>query len=445
MAYSKTRKSGNRMAGSDAKPTPSQGPSQVQRPVDSSTSQFYELEAAEVVDIILDDTHPDFQEWQDIGKAKLRLVVSENEDIKEDLVWYKNLDTNIKEFPLIGEYVIASEYMGRLFYSQKINVNGSVNNNCLFHWTKGTKLDHGFLTSPETDDYEESQAAGSTKDDSEEYAPGDLFIENILIPPLRPFEGHTMFNGRFGQSIRFGSRARLEDQDGFQEKAGSDPYDSPHILIRTAPLIDAEANGNDVSQFFTHPNIPVEEDINDDGSSIYLTTQEDVPLTIATADSGVTPFTSIEQPEAYDGKQVIINSDRIVFNTKQNQFMCFSKGEQYFHTDSIFAVDAVGEIKFNNIENIDFKTEKDYLVASQGSVNIDGTSGINFGDSKGELLAKGETLQSILEELIDAIKNTISPAAAVAGPYPVSLTNPAFLDAVKAKLNTMLSDRVTTI
>ena len=125
--------------------------------------------------------------------------------------------------------------------------------------------------------------------------------------------------------------------------------------------------------------------------------------------------------------------------------MCFSKGNQYFHTEGMFAVDSVGEIRFNNMENIDFKTEKDFLITSQTNVNIDGTSGINFGDSKGELLAKGETLQSILEELIDAIKQTISPAAAVAGPYPVSLTNPAFLDAVKAKLSTILSDRVTTI
>ena len=443
MPYLKSKKSGHQMAGSDGKPTPTQGPNT--RPSDSGTERFYELEAGEVVDIILDENHPDYQEWQDIGKAKLRLMVSQNSLQKEELYWYKPIDTQIKDYPLIGEYVVASEYMGTNWYSQRLNILGSINNNCQFHLTLGTKKDHGFVEKSDASNYEESQAAGSTKDDEQEYAPGDLFVNNILIPPLKPFEGHMMFNGRFGQSIRFGSRARLDDQDGFQDKAGSDPYTSPHILIRTAPLIDAEKNGKNIDEFFEHPNIPIEEDINDDGSSIWLTTEEDVPITIATADAGVTPFTSVDKPEAYDGKQVIINSDRIIFNTKQNEFMCFSKGNQYFHTEGIFGVDAVDEIRFNNMENIDFKTEKDFLIASQANVNIDGTSNINFGDTKGELIAKGETLQAILEELIDAIKNTISPAAAVAGPYPVSLTNPAFLDAVKAKLNTMLSDRVTTI
>ena len=56
-----------------------------------------------------------------------------------------------------------------------------------------------------------------------------------------------------------------------------------------------------------------------------------------------------------------------------------------------------------------------------------------------------EDQETFLEELIDAVKQSLTPAACVAGPYPVTLTNPAFLEKVKAKLNTMLSDRVTTI
>ena len=160
-------------------------------------------------------------------------------------------------------------------------------------------------------------------------------------------------------------------------------------------------------------------------------------------DSGIKSLE--EPPSAYDGKQIILNSDRIIFNTKLNQFMCFSKGDMYFSTEAKFGIDTVGEILINNQSNIDMKTEKDFLVASQATVNIDGTTSINFGDTTGELLAKGETLLSILQDLIDAIKQSLTPAACVAGPYPVSLTNPAFLDAVAAKLNTILSDRVTTV
>jgi len=408
-------------------------------------AKFYELEAAEVADIILDENHPDYIKVDDIGSAKLRLMATDFDKPKEFLEWYQYIDTNIKEYPLIGEYVVACTYMGINWYQQTINLMGSINSNCLFHLTDGTKKDHGFDVGVKSGDYEESSAAGSTKDNQEEYKPGDLFINNNLIQPLKPFEGHTMFNGRFGQSIRFGSRARLDDQEGFQDKAGSDPYVSPHILIRTAPLVDAEAHGNDVLDKFEIPGIPIEENINDDGSSIWLTTQEDIPLTPATAESALPVFTSIDKPEAYDGKQVVINSDRIIFNTKLNQFMCFSKGDMYFSTEAKFGIDTVGEILINNQSNIDMKTEKDFLVASLATVNIDGTTSINFGDTTGELLAKGETLLSILQDLIDAIKQSLTPAACVAGPYPVSLTNPAFLDAVAAKLNTILSDRVTTV
>ena len=100
-----------------------------------------------------------------------------------------------------------------------------------------------------------------------------------------------------------------------------------------------------------------------------------------------------------------------------------------------------------NKGDIKIKTEgkKGYDLKSKSKVNIDGKDNINFGDKKGELLAKGETLQQILEELIDAIMKSISPAGSVAGPYPVSLTNPGHLLKVKAKLNKILSKRVTTI
>jgi hypothetical protein len=127
--------------------------------------------------------------------------------------------------------------------------------------------------------------------------------------------------------------------------------------------------------------------------------------------------------------------------------MSFSKGHYYINVMKDFGLDVVKDIKVENKGNIIFKTEgkKGYRIESKTKVNIDGKDNINFGDKKGELLAKGETLQQTLEELIDAIIKSISPASAVAGPYPVTLTNPGHLLKVKAKLNKILSKRVTTI
>ena len=48
----------------------------------------------------------------------------------------------------------------------------------------------------------------------------------------------------------------------------------------------------------------------------------------------------------YEGKQVFLNTDRIVFNAKEHgkkgggQFICYSKSWQYFNTDNRFMVDS---------------------------------------------------------------------------------------------------------
>ena len=64
------------------------------------------------------------------------------------------------------------------------------------------------------------------------------------------------------------------------------------------------------------------EDINLDGSSLWMTTDQVIPFERSSEKAhGKTV------PKKYDGKQVIINSDRIVFNTKLNSIHAFSKNE----------------------------------------------------------------------------------------------------------------------
>ena len=413
---------------------------------DIDVGQFYELECGEVVDIILSENHPDYTRLADIGMAKCRLVNSQAERPKMSLYWYNCMDTNIKDYPLLGEYVICAEYLGNKYYSNKLNVHNLTNHNALFNLTIGNRVDSGVLQKPASTAYSTAIASGASMLRGGGSRMGDLFTENALINPLRPIEGHITFEGRFGQSIRFGNRARLATQKGYQSKAGKKPYKSPHILITAGHKFDLKKNGK--SDFgFKKVGSLYEENINDDGSSIWLTTFEDVPLKIATAKSDPKPFTSIKKPSKYDGKQVIINTDRIIFNSKVKEILHFSKGNYYINSNKNFGLDVVKDIKVENKGNIIFKTEgkKGYRIESKTKVNIDGKDNINFGDKKGELIVKGETLQQILEELIDAIQKSISPAGSVAGPYPVTLTNPGFLLKVKAKLSKMLSKRVTTI
>ena len=157
------------------------------------------------------------------------------------------------------------------------------------------------------------------------------------------------------------------------------------------------------------------------------------------------PYTSVKKPSKYNGQQIVVNSDRIILNTKKKQLLCFSKQDMYLNSGRDWGLDVSKKIKIQNMDTFQIKSDKKFSIFSKDKVNIDAKKNINFGDKKGELIVKGETLHKLLKELIDAVKQSLTPAACVAGPYPVTLTNPAFLEKVKAKLSKMLSDRVTTI
>ena len=50
--------------------------------------KFYELEPAEVLDVVYNDQHPSFKTYEDIGKAQVRLLYSQKN--------YGYDDTNVK-------------------------------------------------------------------------------------------------------------------------------------------------------------------------------------------------------------------------------------------------------------------------------------------------------------------------------------------------------------
>ena len=133
------------------------------------------------------------------------------------------------------------------------------------------------------------------------------FIGNLKIREIMAREGDITFNGRFGQSIRFGSNiTELNDSDGNLLPDTGKPQ-SPNIKIRAGQgMVSRVANA------------PILENINADGSSLYLTTNEVVGLT--QYPSRVTDL----DPKKFDGKQVVLNSDRIVFNSRGADIFAYS-------------------------------------------------------------------------------------------------------------------------
>ena len=78
------------------------------------------------------------------------------------------------------------------------------------------------------------------------------------------------------------------------------------------------------------------EDINKDLSSIYLTSNQTIPL-----ETKITSFPALKSPPevvtAYNGSQVMISSDRLVFNTKADSIILNSN-----KTISLTSVQSMG-------------------------------------------------------------------------------------------------------
>jgi hypothetical protein len=274
---------------------------------------FYELEVAEVIQIYLDEntmpSAPDpfsdvktIPEWSKFGCITARMSMSKKSDTATLLAY--PLESNIKEYPLPGELVVVIEYAGRLFYTQKLNQFSSINSNTFsgFTATEDIPITNYTITS---------------------------FLKNDSIREIKSQHGDITFNGRFGQSIRFGSNITPIWKDENEEpNIGTALPISPNILIRAG---QADPNLGSLPEdekwnLDDFPDRPVDEDLNSDGSSIWITTNQPTNLEFSGAPPKDYVHDELDKDEFKDikklgGNQIILNSDRISFNTKKNSVL----------------------------------------------------------------------------------------------------------------------------
>ena len=368
------------------------------------STEFYELEATEVIDVILNEEDLPLEAdgtptYSLIGAIKGRMVNSQHKQPESRLGWIQPMDANIKQYPLIGEYVIVGRYLGRYYYTQTVNMLGSVNSNSYPGYSGGQASLVSSNGSQAGSDAEEVSATGTpNKAATGEFTVGDPFVPNPLIRQLYPSFGDVIFNGRFGQSIKFGSNPDTLE---------------PNVIIRAGQLTDAEAFGKtaDVDDLKENANKPVVEDINADGSSLWITSDQEVPLEVA-IESDLTP--------TIDGKQIILNSDRLLFNAKNGgDIFCYSANDINFIATTQTVVESP-KIFLGNVEAT-------------------------------EPVVKGQILVDLLLELI-GILDGIHTVPTPAGPIPKlnvaqTTTGPlakAFAD-IKRKVKDILSEQNFTV
>ena len=160
---------------------------------------------------------------------------------------------------------------------------------------------------------------------------GLTFVENPNIKSLLSFEGDHIIQGRQGNALRFGTTTKLFSNLNEWSDVGND--DSPITIL---------SNGfkyNPDERFHV-------EKINEDLSSIYLTSTQKLPL--QTDKSGVlNPLTNPLDVSKYFNSQVIVNSDRIVLNSKRDEVMIFARTNVEISTKNIINLNADERIHLN--------------------------------------------------------------------------------------------------
>ena len=218
-----------------------------------------EIQAARVIDIILDDKHPKYKimgEEEAIGKIYFTFVNNYTpiNNSVGTLRAAKPLYYSISHYPLPNEIV---HVLGAP--NDKYNESGA------YDW---------YYMPPISIHKNASHNASPnvfSDDPNEPFYMGRYFKSKENVRPLRPYEGDIMIEGRFGQSIRFGStinHAEVSNPNFWSEGDGG--LGNPITIIRNGQM------GEDKWDAYDEPYKHIIEDINKDDSSIWLCSNQKI-------------------------------------------------------------------------------------------------------------------------------------------------------------------------
>jgi hypothetical protein len=340
--------------------------------VSEDSAEFYELEPLEVVEVHIDDTKPSFPQKEGapdytyLGGVLGRFCISEQGKNIDRLSNYKPLNPNFQQTPVVGEIVIGVRYLGQLFFTTQLNIFGNPNFNTM----------HGISRGKNKNTFESKAGVEVVNGDDRGTESGYYFTRADDARRLLPNEGDIIFEGRFGNTIRIGSDIKNENQD------------SPNIILNAGQTIEGDTK------------VPITEKIDTDGSSIYLTTNQTLEFTPGTE--------SLLSPAPYEGKHILINSDRITLNTKNG-----------------------GDIGILSNNNISLTSPKEVVIEAPttkiGSINAT------------EPMVLGDTLESKLNDILTLIETGL---LAPTGPVVVG-PGAGLLASLKSSLSTIKSPNNT--
>ena len=223
-----------------------------------------------VKDIILDINHPQAEKYggnDAIGTIFYSDLTYTNGNPKHELT-ATPLFSHVKYYPLINEIVLILSTNDKdiygikkssTYYLPQINMWGHPHHNAL---PTAKDLESNLTIK----DYQETGAGlvRKVEDGGTDTTLGKYFKEQINIKPLLPYEGDMILEGRFGNSIRFGSTNNSQEISNPNAWSDSGNTGDPITIIRNGQSSNLDEKGW----------IPTTERINEDATSIYLTSNQ---------------------------------------------------------------------------------------------------------------------------------------------------------------------------
>ena len=295
------------------------------------------------------------------------------------------LFANIKTLPLINEVVFlisgpSGDYSSnsgkvKYYYLSTLNIWNSIHVNPTPNPYENLKPNSQNKSIAEIE-------AGSTNKadevDTNQFKPGTYFTEKSNIYPLYPFEGDVIYEGRFGNSIRFGS-TDIQSTDTIQT-----PLNTWSTSGSNGDPITILKNGQNPELIGPAQSTTVEE-INKDLSSIYLTSTQQLPIEVASQNDYLSyGEEKPKSPNTYAGAQVVLNSGRLLFNTTQDHIMLSSQKS----------------INLNSVDGVNIDTTGP-VVLEAPEIKLgsnDATESVLLGDSTVDLL------QNLISDLSSLLK-----------------------------------------
>jgi len=345
-----------------------------------------------VKSIVLTESHPRFKElgeWNGLGVVEIDSIIQPKTK-KGPLPTARPLNPNNKKYPLINEIV----YVLKL---PNTDLNDSTSGEDLYYIDIVGLWNHphhnAFPSNPDalppnqSQDYIQTQAGSVRRvtDSGSEIDLGNTFKEKPNIHPLLPFEGDVIVEGRFGNSIRLGSTVVNKQTNQGQNNWSQGPLfpGDPITIIRNGQ----DPNSSDEGW------IPITEEVNNDISSIYVTSTQTIPINVLPK----TDFYSYKSTppkgyNQYNDSQIILNSGRLLFNTKKDHILLSS----------------AKSINLSAIDSVNIDVTGDFIVQITGKTYLgskEATEPLVLGN---ELVNKLDVLVDTLINFFDIAKSTTS-------------------------------------